>query len=126
MLRVEFMSTPTEPLRLKNNIARLGNELLRSGIELILVVAGLGQELALLTIIMGAGLFALGGANGSPECDRFCSGIGSRKEDDLGHRMICGFAIGSSTIEETSKIDVFAMSIHKGRPAAIMGLRTCW
>jgi hypothetical protein len=119
------MSTATESLRLKDNIARFGNELLHSGIELILVAAGLGQEFALLTIFMGAGLFALGGANGFPECDRFCSGIGSRKEHDLGRGMICGLAIGSSTIEETSKIDVFAMSMHKSRPVAIMGMRKC-
>jgi hypothetical protein len=126
MLRVEFMSTATESLRPKNNIARFGNELLRSGIVLILVAAGLGQEFALLTISMGAGLFALGGANGFPECDRLCSGTGSRKEHDLGRVMICGLAIGLSTIEETSRIEVFAMSMHKGRPAAIIGLRRCW
>jgi hypothetical protein len=123
MLMVELTPTATESLRLRNSIARLENELLRSGIELILVVAGLGQEFALLTIVMGAGLFALGGANGFPECERLCSGIGSRKEHDLGRGMICGLAISSSTtIEETSKIDVFAMSNTRGQACCYYNL----
>lgn len=82
----------SEFLRFRKYLARFESKLMRTGIEFVLVGPNFLNKLILFTMFSGAGLFTLGGRYGFPECERLCSGIGSRKEQVTRRRGTCGLA----------------------------------